>query len=151
MTTSYRVRDFMTSPAVSLPQTARLLDAALLLRGSAIRHLPIVDGKQLTGIITDRDIQRCAPSRLIPISEDRYNSIFEDTPLSAVMTRNVRSISPETLLSEAASILQSARFGCLPVVENGELVGILTRADLLSALARLLTGEFPPPQIDTPH
>jgi len=145
MTTSYTVRDFMTAPAVSLPHTARLVDAALALRSSSIRHLPIVEGNRLVGIITDRDIQRCAPSRLVPITEEQYNTIFETTPLARVMTRDPQTISPDAPLSEAASILQGGKFGCLPVVEKGELVGILTRADLMGVLLRLLSGESPLP------
>ena len=148
MNTSYRVRDIMTAPAVSIPHTASLLEAALALRSSSIRHLPIVQGKQLVGIITDRDIQRCAPSRLMPISEEQYNAIFEDTPLTRVMTRDPHTISPDALLSEAASILQNGKFGCLPVVENDELVGILTRTDLMAVLSRLLSCESPLPRTE---
>src|SRR5258708_1331649 len=86
MIRGYYVRDFMSSPAVTIPVTARLLDAAMALRSSAIRHLLIVDADRVVGIISDRDIQRCAPSRLVPITEAKYNLIFENTPLTSVMT-----------------------------------------------------------------
>src|SRR5260370_16560216 len=96
MTTSYTVRDFMTAPAVSLPHTARLVDAALALRSSSIRHLPIVEGNRLVGIITDRDIQRCAPSRLVPITEEQSNTIFETTPLAPLMTPDPPTLPPSS-------------------------------------------------------
>jgi CBS domain-containing protein len=144
MITAYYVRDFMSSPAVTMPVTARLLDAAMTLRSSSIRHLLIVDGNRVVGIISDRDIQRCAPSRLVPITEEKYNSIFENTPLTRVMTREPQSISPDTLLADAVAILQEGKFGCLPVVENGNLVGIITRHDLMAALLHVLNGKVGP-------
>ena len=59
MIRSYYLRDFMSSPAVTIPITARLLDAAMALASSAIGHLLIVDANRVVGIISDRDIQRC--------------------------------------------------------------------------------------------
>lgn len=141
MNKGYYVRDFMSSPPVTIPATARLLDAAMTLRSSAIRHLLIIDGNRVIGIISDRDIQRCAPSRLVPITEEKYNAIFENTPLASVMTREPQSISPDALLADAAAILQEGKVGCLPVVENGNLVGIITRYDLMAALLHVLNGE----------
>lgn len=145
MADKFLVQDFMTAPPVTIPHTARLLDAALMLRSSSIRHLPIVDGKRLLGIITDRDVQRCAPSRLVPITENEYNAIFENTPLARVMTRNPQTISPHAPLAEAAELLHNQMFGCLPVVDEGCLVGIITRSDLIGALCRLLTHGFENP------
>ncbi len=138
MSNAYYVRDFMSSPAVTIPVTARLLDAAMVLRSSSIRHLLIVENGTVVGIISDRDIQRCAPSRLLPITEQQYNSIFENTPLERVMTRDPQFISPSAPLGEAAAIFQEGKFGCLPVVDNGNLVGIITRYDLMAALVSLL-------------
>lgn len=138
------MRDFMSSPAVTIPVTARLLDAAMALRSSAIRHLLIVDANRVVGIISDRDIQRCAPSRLVPITEAKYNAIFENTPLASVMTREPTSISPGALLADAAAIFQEGKLGCLPVVENETLLGIITRYDLMAALLQVLNGKTTP-------
>ena len=133
------VRHVMSRPAITVEPSAQLLDAALTLRASAIRHLPVVENGQLVGLLTDRDIQRCAPSRLIPISEDGYNQVFAGTTVSRVMTREPLSVGPDMPLSEAIAMMQQSRYGCLPVVENGALVGMLTRSDLV--LQRLLTRQ----------
>lgn len=138
MTREFTVRDFMTAPATSLPRDARLLDAALALRRSGFRHLPIVDGERLVGIITDRDVYRFAPSLLSRITPEEYNAIFEETPLERVMTRDPLSVTPETPLLEAAAILHDHKLGCLPVVENGRLAGIITVTDMLAVLQRML-------------
>jgi CBS domain-containing protein len=137
------VREVMTSPAITAEPGTALLDAALLLRASAIRHLPIVEGTELVGVISERDIQRCAPSRLIPITEDGYNAVFANTTVARIMTREPKVVSSDTPLLTAMSVMQQGKYGCLPVVDAGVLVGILTRSDILDALQRLLaTGQI---------
>jgi CBS domain-containing protein len=132
------VRQFMASPVTSLPSSARLLEAGLLLRAGRIRHIPIIDDGQLVGILSDRDIQRCTPSMLTRVTADEYNGIFENTPVARVMTRDPQHISPDASLHEAAALLRAGKLGCLPVVENGLVVGIITKDDMLGALIRLL-------------
>lgn len=134
----YVVQDVMTREVVSVSPSTVLLDAALLLRASALRHLPVVEEGKLVGILTERDVQRCAPSRLIPITEDSYNAVFAETTVVRVMTREPKTVSSRTPLLEAIGVMQQGKYGCLPVVDEGALVGILTRGDLIDALQRLL-------------
>ena len=139
----YLVRDVMTASIVTIAPSAALVDAAIILRGNAIRHLPVLEGHKLVGLLSDRDIQRCAPSRLVPITEQDYNAVFAGTTVERVMTRDPEtSTSTEPLLAALAR-MQQAKYGCLPVVDDGALVGILTRGDLIEALQRLLTGKSP--------
>jgi acetoin utilization protein AcuB len=135
------VRDVMTSAPITVGPNTQLLDAALVLRSNSIRHLPVVEGLKLVGLISDRDIQRSAPSRLIPITEEGYNAVFEGNTVNRIMTREPVSISPDAVLAEAIVLMQQSRCGSLPVIEHDELVGILTRGDLLDALHRILTGK----------
>ncbi len=137
-TDDYVVLDVMTKEVVSVTPSTVLLDAALLLRASALRHLPVVEEGKLVGILTERDVQRCAPSRLIPITEDSYNAVFAETTVGRVMTREPKTVSSRTPLLEAIGVMQQTKYGCLPVVDEGALVGILTRGDLIDALQRLL-------------
>ena len=138
MSEKYLVRHFMTAPVKSIQRDATLLDAVLLLRSTGFRHLPIVDGDRLVGIISERDLYRVAPSLLVNMAAVEYNAVFENTPLDRVMTRNPVTVTPTTPLREAATILHKQKLGCLPVVENGHLVGILTVTDLLAVLVRFL-------------
>ena len=135
---NYIVLDVMTKDVVSVSPSTVLLDAALLLRASALRHLPVVEDGRLVGILTERDVQRCAPSRLIPITEDGYNAVFAETTVGQVMTREPKRVSSRTPLREAIGVMQQGKYGCLPVVDEGTLVGILTRGDLIDALQRVL-------------
>lgn len=138
------VRDFMTSQPTTLEADSPLLDAALLMRRSGFRHLPIVRGEKLVGIITERDIHRYAPSLLGNISQEEYNAIFENTPLERVMTKNPISVGPNTPVSKVVATLHDLKLGCMPVVEDGRLVGIITVTDLLKIMYRLLTGKDAP-------
>ena len=131
----------MTSPVVTIEPAASLLDAALMLRASSIRHLLVVENGLLVGVLSDRDIQRCAPSRLIPVTEEDYNAVFAGTPINRVMTRNPRTITSDSPLLAAIGLMQQSRYGCLPIVDHDKLVGILTRNDLVDALERVLSGK----------
>jgi acetoin utilization protein AcuB len=137
--TSYLVRDVMTTEVVTIDSNALLLDAALILRSSSIRHLLVIEDNKLVGVLSDRDVQRCAPSRLIPITEEGYNAVFAETRVNRVMTREPETVSPTTPLVEALTLMQESRFGCLPVVEGDTIAGILTRGDLVEALQRILS------------
>ncbi|HEX9761010.1 MAG TPA: CBS domain-containing protein [Candidatus Acidoferrales bacterium] len=137
------VRDWMSNPVTTVPHDARLLDAALTLRRTGYRHLAIVNGEMLVGVITDRDVHRYAPSILGNISQDDYNAIFENTPLERVMTRNPITVEPTTPVRDAVKLMHDRKLGCLPVVEGGRLVGILTTSDLLGLLHKIITGEVP--------
>jgi acetoin utilization protein AcuB len=140
MPEEYLVRDYMVSPVTAVPETTSLLDAVLLMRRSGFRHLPVVNGERLVGIITDRDLSRLAPSMLGKPSPLEYNEIFENTPLAKVMTRNPITVTPDSRVLDAVAILHHKKLGCLPVVENGCLVGIITVTDMLGLLLRILGG-----------
>ena len=136
------VRDYMTTNVTTLTDDLRLLDAALMIRRTGKRHLPIVsaiDGK-LVGIISDRDISRLAPSILSNQTEEEYNRVFEDTPIITAMTKSPMTISPDAPITEAVQILYSKKIGALVAIEGGELKGILTISDMLGLLNELLTG-----------
>jgi len=140
-----RVRDYMTTSVTTLPDDSRLLDAALLIRRTGKRHVPIVDpdGK-VVGIISDRDVSRLAPSMLAQMTPEDYNRVFEATPITQAMTKNPMSVSPETPVAEAVALLYTKKIGALVAIEDGKLVGILTVNDMLGLLNELLTGSQTP-------
>jgi len=134
------VRDYMTRKVSSLQDDARLLDAALMIRHSGKRHVPILSAEgKVVGIISDRDVSRLAPSMLSRMSQEEYNEIFENTPITRGMTKNPITISPEAPIDQAVSILHSKKIGALLVVEDEKLVGILTISDMLGLLHELLS------------
>lgn len=135
-----QVRDYMSLGPQTLEVNQTLLDAVLLLRSGGLRHIPILEEGRLVGILTDRDVSRVAPTLLLPLPQQEYNRLFETTLVGKVMTRNPISITPEAPLEEAVELLYNNRVGCLPVLENGRLIGIITRADILRALHDLISN-----------
>jgi acetoin utilization protein AcuB len=99
----------------------------------------VVEDGRLVGISTERDVQRCAPSRRISITEGGYNAVFAMTTVGRVMTREPKTVSTHTPLREATKVVQQGKYGSLSVVDDGALVGMLTRGDLIDALQRVLT------------
>jgi CBS domain-containing protein len=132
------VRDFMTTDVTSLQETDTLLDAAMVFVRSTLRHLPILRGKVLVGVITERDVKQYAPSILSGIRAEEYNQVMETTPLSRIMARDPITVAPTQSMFDAARTLTAKRIGCLPVVQDGELKGIITTTDMLRLLLRLL-------------
>jgi acetoin utilization protein AcuB len=125
------VKDVMKSPVLSVGPETTLEEAYRLLLEKGIRHLPVVKDGKLLGIITDRDI-RLATSHLNP-----KGPCPGCTQVGEVMTKEVVTAHPLDPVEEAAFVMRHRKIGCLPVLEDGELVGIVTGIDLLDALLRL--------------
>src|SRR5208337_3401443 len=110
------VRDLMTTDVTTLQDDEVLLDATLIFARATFRHIPILNGKQLVGIVTERDLKHYTPSILSGIPAEEYNRLMETTPLSKIMTREPVTIEPNKSVYEAAQMLYDGRIGCLPVV-----------------------------------
>lgn len=133
-----RVRDVMTKDPVTIGPDEPIGTALERMRLGRFRHLPVVEGDRLVGIITDRDLRLATNSPLV-LREKWYSDfILESIKVKSCMTSNPVTVTPDTPLLDAALILRERRFGSLPVVEDGKLVGILTETDLLETLIRLL-------------
>jgi acetoin utilization protein AcuB len=135
------VRDYMSTKLTTLAEDARLLDAALVIRRTGKRHVPIVnaDGAPV-GIVSDRDVARMAPSILAHMTPEEYNRVFEATPITLAMTKNPITVNSGSEIREAVALLYTKKIGALLVVDDGKLVGILTVNDMLGLLNELLAG-----------
>src|SRR3972149_5881984 len=132
------VRDIMTRELTTLAHDARLLDAAWLTRPRGLRRVPVVNGDKLVGVLSDRDVQRAAPSIFGKMTPEEYNRIFETTPLAKVMAKEPVTVTPATPVTEVVKMMYERKFGSVPVVEGEKLVGIVTTTDLLGLLSKLL-------------
>jgi CBS domain-containing protein len=93
------------------------------------------------GVVTEHDVRQHTPSTLSGVSAEEYNQILENTPVSRAMTRDPVTVQPDQPVFAAANILYTRRFGCLPVVDNGELVGIVSTTDMLRLLVRMIRDQ----------
>lgn len=132
------VREYMKTQVTSMQESESLLDATMIFVRSSFRHLPVLRGNQLVGIVTERDVKQFAPHLLTRMTPEEYNQVLETTPISRVMTRDPFILRPEQPVFDAAKLLYSKKVGCLPVVENGELVGIISTTDMLGLLVQLM-------------
>ena len=113
------VADIMAKPVLTAAPDTTVADARRILMDSWIRHLPILEGELLVGIVSDRDL-RAVPG--------------EATPLRAIMRSPVFVLSPATPLKLAVRLLRDRRFGAVPVLDGRRLVGIVSVVDVLRQL-----------------
>ena len=133
-----KVSDRMTRDVVTLEEEQSLREALSLQQRHKIRHIPVVTDGRVVGILTDRDLKRASPSLLSGINQQKYDELLDSTRVGQVMTRNPRTVTPETSLKDVAGILVEHKFGSLPVTDANQLIGIITDIDLLAALRDLL-------------
>jgi acetoin utilization protein AcuB len=109
------------------------------MRQTGLRHLPVVKSGAVIGLLSDRDVNRAAPSMFGTLSQEEYNKVFENTAIEKVMTKEPYTAQPDTPVRDVVMVLCERKIGAVPVVgESGTLVGIVTRADLLGLLQDLL-------------
>jgi acetoin utilization protein AcuB len=126
-----RVRDCMTcDPAIVGPNDS-LQRVVELLRRRDIRSVPVLEDGRLIGIVTDRDVRQVAPAYPLFRDEDEIRRYTENLTVTAAMTADPMTVSPDTPLVEAAKVLETYRISSLPVLDHHRLVGILSVTDLL--------------------
>ena len=130
------INEVMKKNPITITVDTRLQSAYKLMNEKSIRHLPVMNAEKLVGVVTDRDL-RLATSKL---AEHPFD---ENTEVEKVMSHPVNTISPNDPIERATQIMRELKIGCLPVVEELSLVGIVTVTDLLDALL-MLTGVYRP-------
>ncbi|MGY5611620.1 CBS domain-containing protein [Vibrio brasiliensis] len=132
-----KVEDMMTRSPHTLLRSHNLADAKNMMEALDIRHIPIIDAdRKLLGVISQRDVLAAQESSLQQIPENQ--SFTLNTPLYEVMKTGVMTVAPQAGLKESAIYMQKHKVGCLPVVEKGQLVGIITDSDFVAIAINLL-------------
>jgi CBS domain-containing protein len=130
--TSKPVRDLMTREVATLRPEDKLQVANDVMRLGRIRHMPVVDqdGK-LVGIVSQRDLFHSALLKVLSGNASASNTVFEAVVVEETMQRGVVTVGPDLPLRDAARLMIERRIGCLVVVENGAIAGILTESDFV--------------------
>jgi acetoin utilization protein AcuB len=133
------VKDQMTpSPICGHPEMP-VTEAQELMQKNNIRHLPILDeDRKLVGLITQRALMNAVPPDLSQFSPFVVNYVLGKLKARNIMVKDVVTIDEDTALEEAARIMADKRIGCLPVMRDGELVGIISDNDLFTTMVGLL-------------
>ena len=131
-----QIRDLMTAKPVTVDLDTPVLEARQIMLGKRIRHLLVTDGSKLAGMVTDRDIRLNLPSPATSLSVWEINYLLARLTVESVMTKALVTVSPGWDPRDAAVLMLDHRIGALPVVDNGDLVGIITETDLLRAFVK---------------
>jgi CBS domain-containing protein len=135
-----KLADVMTSNPLSVEPNDTIREAEEILNEHEIRQLPVVQGTELVGIITDRDIRSFLSGRIFGTPEERERAM--NTKIGSVMTDKPISLSPEDELRDAVELLIEEKVGSIPVVDEEEgLVGIVTYVDVLRCFLDRLEEE----------
>ena len=131
-----KIRDLMTDKPITVDRDTPVLEARQIMLGKRIRHLLVTDGAKLAGMVTDRDIRLNLPSPATSLSVWEINYLLARLTVESVMTKALVTVSPGWDPRDAAVLMLDHKIGALPVVDNGELVGIITETDLLRAFVK---------------
>ncbi|WP_283130341.1 CBS domain-containing protein [Enterovibrio norvegicus] len=136
-----KVSDYMTQKLITVAPQIGVREAYFTMRDEEIRHLPVMDGDELVGIISDRQLRRPNWADESPDIEHPY-LLSDDLTVGDVMERSVVTCRTYETLSKANKALLSANVGAMPVLDKTDtLVGMLSAVDLLGALQDLLNKE----------
>ena len=136
------VKDYMTRHPVMAEPTMSIVEAQGIMAETQVRHLPVVEtGKRLVGLVT-RQTMRIPPTELASLNVWEITRFLSNLKLEDVMVKgeNVVTTAPDVALEQAAETMIRNKVGCLPVLEEGIVVGIITEIDMMAQLTQLLGG-----------
>jgi len=125
------VRNFMSSPVITLPSSTRAIDALELMQAKKIRRIPVLEEGRLTGILTLGDIQSV-------LGLQEHSVRRASTKLGDIMTRKVHTVAADDPLERAARVMLDHEVSGLPVVEGEKVSGIITESDIFLAFTRIM-------------
>ena len=128
---SIRVADWMTEGVLAVETFDSIAIARQVMAKHRVNQLPVLDNDHLVGIVTDRDIRDAYPTSMMINRTEAIDQFAEKITVEEVMTHDIFVVQPETPLAKAVGLLRKHRIGSLPVVKSRELVGIITRSDVL--------------------
>jgi acetoin utilization protein AcuB len=128
------VSDWMTTKVFTISPESSISDAAKLTKEKKIKHVPVVKGKKIKGLLSDRDMKEYVPSRATSLDVYELHSLLAKTKVKSVMKTSIVTTSPDTPIEEAALIMHDANIGCLPVVDGNKLIGIISDRDIFRVL-----------------
>jgi acetoin utilization protein AcuB len=134
------VNDLMTAVPNSVTPDTSLRTLIGIMKSGNYRQLPVLQKGKLVGIVTDRDVRLVVSSPIALHEHKQEEELLSSVRVESVMTPNPVTVSPDTPAYEAAEMLSMYKFGALPVVDHGTLVGIVTVTDFLDFFTHHVPG-----------
>jgi acetoin utilization protein AcuB len=136
-----KASEWMTSDPKTVSDDDPVRAAVMLFVENRIRHLPVVRGDSLVGIISDRDLKQAMPSIVAGATPEEYQNFMEETSIEQTMTADPITCAPDTDLVEVVREFCQHKVGAIPVVEGERLVGIVTQTDMMHAFLEVLESQ----------
>ena len=135
--TRTHVRDIMSDQIVTISSDDALSTVEDIMTLGGVRHMPVVRGGQLVGVVSERDLLRASLSNLTAFGTEQRRAFLHAVEIHRVMSAPPVVIGPDATAEQAAMLMAERKIGCLPVVEGEKLVGMLTETDVLRYFAGL--------------
>jgi len=127
------VRDIMSAEVTTLGRNDTLLLAKDIMNLGRIRHFPVVEDDELVGVVSQRDLYRASLGTVMQYGEKAQRAFLESVVVKEIMADPI-SIGPDATVRDAARLMMEHKIGCLPVLEDDRLVGIVTETDMLQVV-----------------
>jgi len=131
------VTQIMTGSPVTLKPEDTLDLANDVISLGRIRHIPVVDAGRLVGLLSERDLMGAAASHVFGLKQKSKFALLKSVLIRDVMKKRVVTVAPETSIKDAAHLMADKKIGCVPVVSDGAIVGLVTTTDILRYVERL--------------
>jgi len=126
----------MGSPVTLRPEDTLDLANDVISLGR-IRHIPVVDAGRLVGLLSERDLMGAAASHVFGLKQKSKSALLKSVLIRDVMKKRVVTVAPESSIKDAAHLMADKKIGCVPVVRDGAIVGLVTTTDILRYVERL--------------
>nr|WP_205395577.1 CBS domain-containing protein [Streptococcus lutetiensis] len=127
------VKDFMTRKVVYVSPDTTVAHTADMMREQGLRRLPVIENDRLVGVVTERTMAEASPSKATTLSIYEMNYLLNKTKIRDIMVRDVITVSPYASLEDAVYAMMKNQVGILPVVEAGQVFGVITEKDVFKA------------------
>jgi len=132
------VGDRMSHPVISVSPETSIHDVLAMFKKEHIRRAPVIKNGKMVGIVSEKDLLNASPSPVTSLSIWEMNYLLSKVMVKMVMTKKVKTVDIGTPIEEAARIMADNKFGGLPVMRSGKVVGIITETDLFKLLLELM-------------
>jgi acetoin utilization protein AcuB len=134
------VKTWMTGDPITVERYTSIFDAQEIMRENNIKHLPVLEGRRIVGIVSRSDLLEASPSDATTLSVHELHYLLSQMKVGEIMTEHPFNVTPDTPIEIAAMNMRNYKVASLPVVdpETGGLVGIITESDIFGALIEIM-------------
>ena len=131
------VKEIMMGSPVTLAPNDTLDLANDVISLGRIRHIPIVENGKLVGLISERDLIGAAANRIFGLKQESRSALLKNELIKDIMQKRVITVTPDTPIKDAAMLMANKKIGCVPVLSDGTLVGLVTTTNVLHYLGSI--------------